>query len=610
MCGICGIISFKGPLARSNILERSSSLRRCGQDAKGGEHSDNSPDVWLGHTRFAVIDLIRDSDQPMSDPDTGCVIVFNGEIYNYLDISAELCAKGQVFRTRSVTEVILRAYAVWGSACLPRFRGIFAFAIWDPRTKTLFAARDPLGVKPFYYRREAGSFVFASEVRVLLKSGLVPARISPEGLASVLSYGSVQEPFSMIDGVLSLPAGSRLSVGPDGSFGMQTYWQPNFARLEIPESDAQELVTRTLEASIRMQMSADVPVGLFLSGGIDSCALASVMTRLFGDVHSFTVVCENPGLDEREQASANARRFGTQHRELVLTSEYVRSHLSAALDSYDEPGIDGLNTWFVANLAHEEGLKVALSGLGGDELFVGYDAFRRPRRLLRLQRIMRLLPSFIGRIPGALLKTEAARKLSATASFPLSAYFLCRQLMSSRTIAELMGTPGELYPHWMEACFSQLAAAPPSDDIINCISFWELSTYMRSTLLRDADQMCMANSLEIRVPLIDPVLTTLMLQIPGADKIDSVLSKHILVRAADVPSECAMRPKHGFDLPIDRFLRETCYKEAQSLFLAPPNDCLDRKALGKTWQLYLKGRYAWQRIWCIYVVLRWLQKYC
>lgn len=609
MCGICGILQYDKELAdAAGINSMVSAMGHRGPDGSGVVSPSASPGLWLGHSRLAIIGPGADGAQPMFGYDD--VIVYNGELYNYLDLKCRLSGKGYVSKTSSDTEVVLAAYSYWGAECLVYMRGIFAFAIWDVKAQCLFLARDQMGVKPLYYYVSDGVLVFASEVRSILASGLVPRSASLDGLDSLLAYGSVQEPYTLVEKVRSMPAASFVSISKrsDLSFsGLREYWRPSFEGMSISEEDYGGLVGSMLEASVKMQMISDVPLGVFLSSGIDSGALASLMRRCSNEVHSFTVSTEDAELDEGKDVISIARRLGTNHHELKLTREYIQSSLWKALDSYDQPGIDGLNTWFVSSLVSSAGIKVALSGLGGDEVFIGYNGFYRPLRLMRLQRVMGYVPGCVSGLFSRLFDSEGMRKLMSLNKISLPGYFMTRQIMGNRLRSQILGISVPVCPLWMEESFLPLTENLPSADLLNRISFWELSTYMRSTLLRDADQMGMANSLEIRVPLIDHNLVELMLKIPGHVKVDSKIPKHLLVNGAKLPEEQALCPKKGFDLPVGSFLRQLCFEEAGELFHNPPVGCFEKKALEKLWKAYLQNKVAWQRIWCIFTAMRWMR---
>ena len=598
MCGICGIFRLNcvaddgGRIAR--MLD---SMAHRGPDGRGAlKVTDN---LFFGHVRLSIIAPTAEGSQPMVNPETGDVITYNGEIYNYRELRGELSGKGCVFRTASDTEVLLKAYEQWGADCVSHLDGIYAFAIWDARSRRLFAARDRLGVKPFYYylinNNDGGGVVFASEVRALLSSDMVSKRISPQGMASLLSHGSVQEPFTVVEGVRSLPAGGWMVADESVSIHDAAEW--NAGGRSVSE------IAPELEAAVRRQTVADVPLGVFLSGGIDSAAIASLASKAVGELHTFTVAFEEKGLDERRRSRETADRCGAIHHELELDGNYIRSSIPKALDAYDQPSIDGINTWLVANSVHNAGMKVALSGLGGDELFAGYGGFYRPLRLMRLARIMRRIPRPLRKMVSQLTSNEGLKKILSSPECPVHPYFLTRQIMGHGQRQRLgFGDDG-----WMQDAFAPLQR--DDGDAINAVSFWELSSYMRSTLLRDADCMGMANSLEIRVPLIDSRLVELLLSIPGDAKLDSRLPKPLLVRNSGVPEDFAAAPKRGFDIPLERILREQCLPEAEELFRNPPECGLDKGELLRLWETFQAGRFAYQRLWCIFVTLRWIQNH-
>ena len=552
--------------------------------------------LFLGHVRLSIIAPTAEGAQPMRNPATGDVITYNGEIYNYRELRTELSGKGCVFTTASDTEVLLKAYEHWGRDCLSHLDGIYAFAIWDASRRCLFAARDRIGVKPFYYCRVKGNenaLVFASEVRALLASGLVERKVSREGITSVLSHGSLQEPFTIVDGVRSLAAGGWLEAGESIEIHDAPMWELRSRSIDEIKNE--------LEDAIRRQTVADVPLGVFLSGGIDSAAIASLAAKAVGELHTFTVAFEEKGLDERKRARETADRCGAIHHELELDSDFIRKSISSALDSYDQPSIDGINTWLVANSVHNAGMKVALSGLGGDELFAGYGGFYRPLRMMRFARIMRFVPRALRGLFSQHIDNEAINKIMSAPEYPVHPYFLTRQIMGHEQRSRLgFGDDG-----WMQEAFAPLHF--DESDTVNAVSFWELSSYMRSTLLRDADCMGMANSLEIRVPLIDTRLVELLLGISGSEKIDPRLPKSLLVRNSGVPEEFATAPKRGFDIPLERILREQCLGEAEELFRNPPDCGFDKAEFLRLWQEFRNGRFAYQRLWCIFVTLRWIQ---
>lgn len=467
MCGISGWLS-PSPVSYSlseRVARMVTSMRHRGPDDSGVLDVSHDPPVALGQSRLAIIDLSPDAHQPMTDPDTGNVITFNGEIYNFKLLRTELEAKGCRFHTQSDTEVLLKAYTTWGEACCTRLRGIFAFAIWNRSQRELFVARDPLGVKPFYYCRPSGGLAFASEVRALLAAQAAPSRIDRAGLDSYLAYGSVQEPFTLIEGIRSLPP-AHCGTFSKSEFRLRRYWSPVGlgGNATVPvfktREEAAEQVSATLKEAVALQMISDVPLGAFLSGGIDSSAVVSLMRQTHtGPIKTFSIIFDVPEFDERRYASAVAACNGTEHVELELTGAMARAHLASALNAFDQPSLDGLNTWFVSKLVKDAGLTVALSGVGGDELFVGYGGFAKPLAMARWQQRIGWMPASLGRGIAGAARSERMRKLGQMMGYPLPAYFLSRQVFTPQQITSLLSpdyrsgrTP------WVDAAFGSVLA--------------------------------------------------------------------------------------------------------------------------------------------------------
>ena len=619
MCGIAGWFSAKGvAAAEERVGKMVVAMRHRKPDDFGISEVSVVPRVVMGQARLSIIDLSPDGHQPMRDSETGNEIVFNGEIYNFKLLKKELETEGYCFRTQSDTEVLLKAYAAWGEACCSRLRGIFAFAIWNKNKRELFVARDPLGVKPFYFCRPDGGFAFASEVRALLAAKAVDPQIDRAGLNSYFAYGSVQEPYTLIVGIRSLPPAHCGTVSESG-FQMSRYWSPvglcgeGVDIIGKTRADACERISATLKEAVSLQMIADVPLGAFLSGGVDSSAVVSLMRQTHsGAVKTFSIVFDVPSFDERQYAAAVAKRNGTEHAELELTGAMAKAHLDRALAAFDQPSMDGLNTWFVSKLVKEAGLTVALSGVGGDELFVGYGGFAKPLSMARWQKRIGWLPAAFGRRVSAAAQSERIRKLGQMMGYPLPAYFLSRQVFSPEQSASLLRADCRCgLDAWVDEAFCCVLADGGGRDDLDKISIYEMGTYMLSTLLRDTDQMSMAHSLEVRVPLIDPVVVEQMLRVPSQWKRDATTPKPMLVHAAGegLPSHCVYRPKRGFTLPFETWFKGAmrddvagfCNGDASPIF-----DCVGLKAL---WREYESGTVAWSRIWGLFVLDHWLKKY-
>lgn len=633
MCGIAGLITFSGELDKLKccVQTMTDAQKHRGPDDAGLDVLNKAePLVIFGHRRLAIIDLSPAGHQPMCDIDTGNWITFNGEIYNFKDLRKELEHHGQMFRTQTDTEVILKAYAVWGTACVRHLRGIFAFAIWqptgsrtDPLGFRLFLARDQLGVKPLYYwlDRDANVLLFASEVRALLASGVVSPRLDLHGLRSYLAYGSVQEPHTLVDGIHSLLPGHTLTF-QNGQIQLQRYW-----RLPAPESvgseppiDLFDQMGNYLTEAVRVQLVADVPLGAFLSGGIDSTAIAALMKRAdAGPVKTFSVVFREQDFDERIYSQAAARHIGTEHTELLMTGDIALQTFPRALEAFDQPSVDGLNTYFISKAVREAGLTVALSGVGGDELFGGYEGYRKTmfveslgRRLQSIPAVARLLlVTAISLLPLG----ETGRKAVTLLQNERHPYFTSRQVFSRAQVASLLG-PDFLFASedWEPKRFSQLDTETAGYDSINRASALELQTYMLSTLLRDTDQMSMAHALEVRVPLLDHILVEFLFTLPGHCKLDPRQPKPLLTRALNngLPDVCIHRPKHGFELPFEIWLRKSLEAQIRSSFLEESEACtapFTSSGLAQVWKQFNQGKLNWSRIWMLFVLREWLERH-
>ncbi|TFG96090.1 MAG: asparagine synthase (glutamine-hydrolyzing), partial [Myxococcales bacterium] len=394
MCGIAGAVGFVDHEVREAVRRATRRQAHRGPDGEGYYASSEAagPGVAFGHRRLAVIDLSADGAQPMLDPESGAVIVYNGEVFNFEALRHELVAEGRAFRSGTDTEVVLQAYAHWGLDFVSRLRGMFALAIWDPRHRRLVLARDPLGVKPLYLARigRPGGrdvLVFSSELRALLATGLVERRLDPAGLQGFLWHGFAVGPGTLVSGVRRLEPGVRLSVDLDDGLAerQERFWSLPPA---TPGTHSVEDLRVELEAAVRMQLVADVPLGVFLSGGVDSSVVMAIAARANGSVlRTFNVGFDEPGFDESQHARAMAQRFGTEHSEVRLSERAFQERLDDALGSVDQPTFDALNTYFVSRAAREAGLTVALAGTGGDELFGGYASFHDLPLLARVSRV-------------------------------------------------------------------------------------------------------------------------------------------------------------------------------------------------------------------------------
>ncbi len=620
MCGIAGLIdSLTAPEVRGAAVDRMcGAMRHRGPDDSGRW---DGPEASLGMTRLAIFDPAH-GHQPMRTPDSRFTIVFNGAIYNHAALRAELAALGWSFRTRCDTEVLLAAYAQWRAAALAKLRGMFAFAVWDTAERTLFLARDPFGIKPLYYRHEGARLLFASELNALVTSGLGPFEIDPASVSAYLAWLAVPAPRTIYRNVFALRPGEYATL-KSGRLEIAPGW--DFAR--IPPADRVcatraeflgELRTR-LDDSIRSHLTADVPVGAFLSGGIDSAIVAGLAARHVGPtLRTFSIGFEETAFSETTAAAATARHLGSVHRNYVLTGAELARDLGQILDGLDQPTGDGINTYYASRTARAGGVPVALSGLGGDELFGGYPSFASLPRLARWLPRWRRLPAGVRSVVLRRLRGGDTfnRKLADFLAHARSLHELAalqRRVFSTAALPDLMaasareaadvGSP--FHPE-----LGALGADLPDADAFATMSAWELRTYMADVLLRDSDTMSMRHSLELRVPFVDRPLVEWLWRQPTEFKSDPRQPKSALAAAAaDVlPPGIAERKKQGFSLPFPIWMRGELRPFLDETFSAASvgrSGLFNPAAVGRYWQGYLGGTDSreWSRVWSLAVLV-------
>lgn len=629
MCGIFGIVARNASVAPGLLERATQSLAHRGPDDTGTaiirETAPEPVEVGLGNRRLAILDVSPLGHQPMQDPETGNWIVHNGEIYNFREVRKKLESEGTRCVSNSDTEVLLKAYARWGERCLDQLRGMFAFAIWDARRHRLFLARDPMGIKPLYYCSAEPYFLFASELRTLLHTGLVPRRLDRAGLFNYITFGSLYDPITLIEGISALRPGHYLALDR-GNVREAMYWdlapsaeQRRSGPKQADRRQLQEGVYATLDEAVRMQTVSDVPVGVFLSGGIDSSSVAGILRRTGTEVDTFSIVFREADYSEAEYSRAVAKAFGTCHHEIMVSQHDALEAIPFALRAMDQPTIDGLNTFLIARQTRAAGIKVALSGLGGDELFAGYSSFRDVPRMESFARMWSVFPGAL-RKPFARVfsmitsDTDRNRKLRALAASDVPhPYFLSRALFTPGVRSSLLRAVDE--QDITRACAPLQASLDNARglDPINRVSYLESRCYMLNTLLRDADVMSMAHGLELRVPLIDHFLAAKLLALPGAWKLDDNTPKPLLANALNgaLPDEIVQRKKRGFTLPFEHWLRDELRTEVerglQNVANGPLASLLDSSAVQAVWNDFNLGATSWSRPWSLYVVQRWCE---
>jgi asparagine synthase (glutamine-hydrolysing) len=573
MCGIAGIYGYRHeapPVDREELLRIRERMFSRGPDGAGLWIAPDQR-VGLAHRRLAILDLTEAGAQPMLDPDTGHQIVFNGEIYNSPALKAELEIASHAFRSHSDTEVLLKLYAVHGQDMLHKLRGMYAFAIWDARYQSLFMARDPLGIKPLYYADNGKTFRFASQVKALLKGGAIDTSPEPAGHVGFFLWGSVPEPYTLYRHIRALPAGHWIRV-EQGRPSAPTCFDSVTQRLAqasqnpraMPDDEALALIADATRQSIQAHLLADVPVGVFLSSGLDSAMLAATAARM-GEVRTITLgfdEYQGTPKDESPLAEELARQLAARHSTVRITAAEFHADYEKLLDAMDQPSIDGVNTWFVAKAAASQGLKVALSGLGGDELFASYPSFQQvpnmQRRLAGFHRVPGLGKG-IRIVTAPVLKRFTSPKYASLLEYGGSlggAYLLRRGLYMPWELPEIMN-PDIARAGWQQLnALSDLAGITEGIESSRlAVSALEMTCYMKNQLLRDADWAGMAHSTEIRVPFVD---IELIVKTAMAFAAAPHLQKRQVAEnvASRLPAGFLQRRKTGFSMPVRDWLDE------------------------------------------------------
>ena len=592
MCGVAGFFSFNvhGPLVCQEEMKRiSEHMYSRGPDDKGLWFSKDRR-VGLVHRRLAIIDLSTAARQPMLDSETGNHIVFNGEIYNFSALRSELVKFGYRFKTHSDTEVLLKLYSAYGPEMVHKLRGMYAFGIWDENKKGLFLARDPFGIKPLYYAQDGKCFRFASQVKALLAGGRIDKAPNPAGQVGFYLWGHVPEPFTFYKNIAALPAGCSLWVDNQGSRNPKVFFnvsqELSFSTLDsanstlISPGEAKEKLYSSLRDSINCHLVGDVEVGLFLSAGLDSATMTAITAEgqikksKADQLRTITLGFRefaNTVNDEVPIAKIIAEHYDTAHTTSWVCKDLFNKNLEHLLHSMDQPSIDGVNSYFVSLAAKEAGIKVALSGLGGDELFAGYSSFNDIPSMVRLLRPFSKIP-FLGRAfclaTAPILRHRTSPKYAGLLDYGgdyEGAYLLRRGLFMPWELPEVLD--GEL----VKEGWSELNAMSTMSNIISGISHkrlkvsaLEISCYMRNRLLRDTDWASMAHSLEVRVPMVDVELLKTVANLVNSGQAPSKMDM-AMAPAKQLPSRVLNRKKTGFSVPVQEWLLESIDAESQKM---------------------------------------------
>jgi asparagine synthase (glutamine-hydrolysing) len=637
MCGIAGMVGNLDQNALKNVQQMSSNMRHRGPDGSGLWQAGDGETgrAVFAHRRLAIIDLQKHADQPMVDPATGNVIVFNGEIYNYRSIRSRLAGKGVVFSTNSDTEVLLLAYDYWGEEFVDHLRGMYAFAIWDARQKKVVCCRDRLGMKPLYFasiNSNRGSvFVFASELRALLSCGVVKKKLDAKSVAGLLWNGFVPEPSTIVENIQLLPPASVMEVNAGGKIeGVKTYWSlPSHQTYKPGNGDYEEVIHEALG----LHLESDVPVGIFLSGGIDSSAIACMASRCSTQaIDTFNIALDDQNYDESPYARFVASALKTNHHEIRLTRDFFVEHINQMLASLDQPSVDGLNTYFVSKAAGQEGLKVALAGTGGDELFGGYQSFREipiihkystlagvlPMGIRKAAALLSALPYRLrdGKIPPQKRWAKLTDILMANGDL-LALYQITYGLFTSDFYCNLLSNGKEFPDYGLdEESTAQYRELISGRSIQEGISALEVNLFLRQRLLRDADSTGMASSLEVRFPFLDHKLVEEMQAISPQARFYPLQKKMLLreIATRDLGEEIFNRPKAGFVLPAETWSRQSMSGPMGALMLDRDlcQACgLNSSRVSALYQAFLAadtGIY-WSSVWAVYGLLWWCRRY-
>jgi asparagine synthase (glutamine-hydrolysing) len=624
MCGIAGVVGNEQDAQFPVLIERmTAALAHRGPDSRGIRELGS---CVLGNTRLAIVDLSERGRMPMCNEDSTVWITYNGECYNAAELRSSLVSVGHQFRSTTDTEVVVHLYEEYGDRCVEKLEGMFAFAIWDVARRKLLLARDRLGIKPLYYNfsTSSGRLLFASEIKSMLASEAIPRKIDPSGIRAFLQLGHVPPPWTAIQGVKPLEPG-YLGVWHGGSFETNPYWilpaSSNGHPPDRPQQTAANLREILLESS-RRQLMSDVPVALFLSGGIDSAVVGALMKQAGArSLTALTIGFEEESFDETQASRQTALSLGIPHRTIRLPASRMANSLDHALWAMDQPTVDGLNVYWISKAAAEAGFKVALSGQGGDELFGGYASHEWFERFAHVARWLKPIPQIAG---GALLDHKSFpfrwRKLSYLfgADDPfVAAQLAVRVQFLEADVCELLNPclapPAPVFE--AADCIREWAQQVKSEDLMERIAFVDFPAHLEARLLRDGDAMSMAHSLEVRPVMLDHKVIEHVLSLPSSVRLQK---KRLLLDATrdympdSLYSDLISRPKRTFTFPFSRWISEDLRTAIQESFrpdrLATAG-VLNPDRVQKLWIRYLENPAAvgWSRLWTVFVLARWCE---
>ena len=616
MCGIAGILfNVKNSILKETIHKMTNSLAHRGPDAESFYIDDN---IALGHRRLSVIDLSDISNQPFIDNSGRYIIVFNGEIYNFKEVKNKITNYN--FRTNGDTEVILAAYLQWGENCLDYLNGMFAFSIWDKDQKTLFIARDRMGVKPLYYFHSEEVFAFSSEIRSLLSSGVIERKVNKNAIEDYLFYSSVNAPFTIIKDIFQLMPG-ECGYLKDNVLEKKYYWKIESKHFEIP-NDYESIkrdVKRLLFESVERRLVSDVPLGAFLSGGIDSSAIVASMAEVSSQqVNTFSIVFKEDEFDESKYSNLIAKKFNTKHTPILLNPRDFLKELPTALKAMDTPSGDGINTYLVSKVTKQGGITVALSGLGGDELFAGYPIFQQYKKINKKSLLWSLplnirsaagniIENFLNDNKGARINEMIIEKSNTFSNI----YPILRKQIVNKQIKTIMNI-GVLSENVIKIILDDRSDNISQLPIYSQVSTGELLSYTLNTLLKDTDQMSMASALEIREPFFDYKLVEYVMQIPDNFKYNGYAKSLLVESMGDLlPREIVNRPKMGFVFPWKLWMKNELKSFCEDrIYRLSEREIFEKAEILKLWEGFINGnrKILWSYVWQLIVLENWLEE--
>ena len=581
MCGILGYYLFNNskPVEKSIFDKALNMLSHRGPDDEGTWHNADGS-VCFGHKRLSIIDLSANAHQPMVSGGGKFIVSFNGEIYNFSEINSELESKCTP-KTKSDTETLLNSYSVWGENCLDRFRGMFSFAIYDEEKDTVFFARDRLGIKPFYYIKNEYGFYFSSEIKPLFEISDLKKKIRKESVLEYFAFGKIHSPYTMFEGIYKLPSACYGMVSGN-KFSINKYWTPYKDRYDFSsintEKDYEERLFELFRESVSYRLVSDVPVGIFLSGGVDSTGILGMINHLgkSKDVFTYSAGFENQGnYDERVFAKRASEYYGTNHFEITIKKEDLIGSLPEILKNIDEPISDStiIPIYFLSELARKNGSIVILNGDGADELFAGYSKWIEYNSYLKYWKLINSSPDFLKSFIGftASLITGGKRKqviydIVNRAKMKTQFYIGDTGALKGTSLFYNIINP-EIY-NIFNSGYSEFNEIKKSDDYTEWMSYWGLKSMVENIFLYRADRMGMANSIEIRVPYIDHKMVEFGMQMPQDLKYKNNTGKYILKKSLEriVPNEFLYRKKMGFCVPVKEWSGREIYSEVFPAF--------------------------------------------